>query len=196
VRYRKPPDPVIPDFAAFAKSLTDTAHTVAKTEIRKFANDERQAFVQAIHAQQFAAFAMLPLSDRTIAKKLRYGAPMETMIATGEYLRSIKVFDGIMPQKGHVEVKPWKTAKDVVMQLTIGIDQFQRARDLATKRYRRVLMQDVARIQEFGASAANIPPRPHWGPHYQNMVKRAGKLRAEIARLVCDTVGSKMGRKR
>jgi len=192
-RYKNPPKPHIPDFTAFANALKVEAIATAKVEIRKFADREAATFVTDIRLQHFAAFAQFPLSWRTLAHKRRYHAPLNTMVATGEYLRSIKVFDGIVPQKGHVAVKPWKTPKDVVAQLTIGIDPQQKVRDLATRKLRfDTLMQDIARIHEFGAPAANIPARPHWGPHFVGMSKRAVKLREQIARLVCDAIRLKM----
>lgn len=192
-RYRKPPPPTIPDFDAFSRLLVETATKVAKVEIQKFAEDERKLFVSDIRAQRFQSFTDLKLSDFTILKKMRYHAPLSTMIATGEYLKSIQVFPGIMPQKGHVDFKPWKKPANTVFQLTIGIDQNQHARDLVTRRLRPdVLMQDVARIQEFGAPRARIPARPHWGPHFIALTKRAAKLRPSIARLVCKELRTKM----
>jgi len=192
-RYKNPPKPSIPDFKDFARKLVVEATATSKTMIKKFAERERIVFAIDIRYQNFVAFAQFPLSWRTIAKKQRYHAPLVTMVATGEYIKSIQVFDGIVPQKGHVAVRPWKTPKDVIYQLTIGISPNQFARDLASRRLRYdTLMQDVARIHEFGAPAANIPARPHWGPHFIGLSKRAVKLRSDIARLVCEAIRLKL----
>lgn len=158
--------PHIPDFNAVAKRLRTAANTTAFRMIRSWAGAEAEAFKKKIQDQDFDAFDAEPLSPGWLARKVAAHADARTMIATGQYVKRISVF--VRHDEG----------KTVIF---VGFDADDPAVDLDGKPTRLKLYQ-VAEIQEHGSEAAGIPPRPHWGPHLNDMRKRAADLRRAIAR--------------
>lgn len=177
----RPRKAVIPDFAKLANRFTQFAEHLVTEKVATWADQERQAFVRRIKNQDFPAFRDVPLSWRTLSKKRALHLSLMTMISTGEYVNAINVYR-----------QPLRTAttsrgkrKYSGTRIVVGIHPNKRARDEATHELRHdVSLQMVARIHEYGAPRANIPARPHWGPHLLSMHSRARKFRRSLAQLV------------
>lgn len=164
--------PHIPDFDAVAKRLRTTANSMAFQMVRAWAGVEAEAFKKQILDQDFASFDEAPLSPGWVARKIAKHADARTMIATGQYVRSIRVF---------VRHEDRKTV------VYVGFDTSDVALDLDHVPTKLKLYQ-LAEIQEYGSEAANVPPRPHWGPYLKGMQSRAPTLRKAIVRRVVQAV--------
>ena len=173
----------IPDFRKAATRAQVKARRTLESAVREFADRELQAFKLRILDQDFESFVAHPLSPRYVERKRRAGADTRTMIATGHYLRSMRVFEQPNPDRSTT--------------IYVGFDEETNARDLQG-RETDIKLIEVARIQEYGAllnpeSGASIPPRPHWGPHLKDMKRRAVEERKQIRQNIRRVLRDKMG---
>ena len=167
----KPPH--VPDLKVVLKKARDISRHEGLIALEEYAEGQRELFVQKIEHQTFASFKVIlypesgtNLSPEWLDRKEAAGADDRTMIATRHYIENIKVFRKGRPQRGPVEFR-------------IGFHQSAKARDLKN-RVSQILLRDLARVHEFGSIKANIPARPHWGPHANTMRKGAKKVRMTI----------------
>jgi hypothetical protein len=171
----KPPH--VPNFKAAVKYLHDDAFELAVKEVREFAKYEAGAFRHRIEQQDFQAFKAIPLSAGYAARKKAKGRDPRTMIATRNYLENIKVFRRDNP--------------DGSVTIFVGHDEDTPAKDLSGN-VTDIKLWEVARVQELGSEAANIPPRPHWGPHFDEMRQRVVPLRRGIAFKIVTKANAKL----
>lgn len=164
----------IPDFAAIARRLRETANDALFDNVKKYAEDERDRFVHKIEMQVFPSFREIfypesgtNLSPGWLARKERKGADERTMIATTWYKTNIKVW----VRKGRR-----KQEKTIVR---IGFHERTLARDL-DHHITDVPLNLVAIYNELGSLDGTLPARPHWRPHYDVMRSQAGRTRKMI----------------
>lgn len=168
----------IPNFSRMSKEMRAIAVATANKVVKDFADRERDLFKERIEHQDFPAFRQIPPSPVTLARKSRLGLDMRTMIATGHYKDSIRVFfqRGRTPAGGTYR---------------IGFHPLMRARDEHGK-VAEILLSEVAAIQEFGSSRAGIPARPHWRPHLRDMERRATVMRQRLAGKILTAIKKKV----
>lgn len=171
VKWKKPH---IPDVRAILKKAGKVAREEAIEGIYAWADEQREAFIVKIEDQFFASFKRIyypesgtNLSPQWLRRKELAGADLRTMIATGHYVSSIKLWRKGRKARGPYEVR-------------VGFHPRAQARNLDGS-IAPVLLTKVARTHEHGSIEANIPPRPHWGPHGNVMRKQAPKARMAIS---------------
>jgi len=169
------PSPQIPDARKLFRRVTEVITETVVDELELWAEEIRDEFVERIEAQAFAAFQVVlypesgtNLSPQWLARKEAADADERTMIATGHYTRSIKVY-----KKFDRKQKKWI--------IRVGFHPRIQARDLKN-RIVAILLDDVALVQEFGSIKAQIPARPHWRPHRDTVKKEASAKRKELGR--------------
>lgn len=158
----RPRKPRIPDFTRLV--ATPARHFVdsVRVGVKDFTDKEAKIFREKILRQRFSSFRKHPLNPTYKSRKRRLGLSTRVMVATGHYVRSIKVYH--FPGRN----------RD---QWIIGIHPNTRARDKYTGQVVHDLpLADVAIIQEFGSSKAGIPARPHWREQRELIILRAGQL--------------------
>ncbi len=160
--------PKVPNFKKAAGRLY-AAPAVALKLVRKFADKELLTFRHRVENGEFPAFDATPLSDDWLAFKAANDLDLRTMIATGHYIKEMKVF---------VE----RTATGYTVY--VGFDAAARAVDPVTKEPTPFPLHLLAAVQEYGSAKANVPPRPHWAPHLADMAKRAGGVRVKVQQAV------------
>lgn len=162
----------IPDLPRRLRAIGEAATSAANDEIRTYAHDLRDRFVDRIRRQDFSSFRAIPLSWRWSNRKAQLNFDPRTMIASGAYLNSIRVYE---------------TATKDGIRLHVGIHPSVVVRHHRTGVTRRLKMWQLALIHEFGSSAARIPARPHWGPffletHAQDMPRMIPQLVRAVGR--------------
>ena len=178
---RKPKAPKIPDARKLFKRAKEVITETLVYELEFWAEEIREEFIERIEAQAFAAFQVVlypesgtNLSPSWLARKEAAGADERTMIATGHYTRSIKVY-----KKFDRKEKKWI--------IRVGFHPQIQARDLKN-RIVAYLLDDVALVQELGSIKANIPARPHWGPHRTVVKSEAPAKRKELVKLTMKAI--------
>jgi len=172
---RKPKAPKIPDAKLLFKRVKEVITETVVDELELWAEEIRDEFVGLIENQAFASFQIIlypesntNLSPQWLARKEAADADERTMIATGHYTRSIKVF-----KKYDRKQKKWV--------IRVGFHPRIQARDLKN-RIVSILLDDVALVQELGSIKAHVPARPHWRPHRDTVKKAAPAKRKELVR--------------
>lgn len=145
--------------------LTQRAPAVVAEHVVEWAHEEVELFRDAVKAQDFPAFHAEPLSPQWLARKASKNLDLRTMIATGNYLERIRVFE--------------TRKRDGSVSIFIGFDRDEKAID-ADGQATPTTLRLVAAVHEYGSAASNIPPRPHWGPFLKRMKGRAKDVRAGI----------------
>jgi hypothetical protein len=143
-----PPKPDAFPFRRLRK-IVEQSPKIVRRMVAQYATNVLADFKDAIMRQDFEAFRRLPLSAKWLATKARHNADLRTMLATHHYINSIQI---------HVQEN-----KDGSTTYYIGFDPDLHAINLKHEPV-PIKLIEVARIQEHGSAAANIPPRPHWGP--------------------------------
>lgn len=175
--------PHVPNFEQVTSAFMARAEDIVHREVRNFADRERDTFVNKIEQQRFDSFHAFPLSPRTILKKRRLRLSQRVMISTKQYVKAIKVYEEPIRQKDGIG--PNGAPSTTGTRIIIGIHPNAKAKDEETGTLRwDTPLQFVAKIHEYGAPRANIPARPHWGPHLRLMHERAVRVRRQIAQLV------------
>jgi len=174
---RKPRAPQIPDARALFKRVQQVVTETLVDELEFWAEEIREEFIERIEAQAFASFQIIlypdngtNLSPEWLARKAAADADERTMIATGHYTESIRIF-----KKYDRKEKKWV--------IRVGFHPNMQARDLK-RRIVPILLDDVALVQEFGSVKARVPARPHWGPHRSTVKSEAPAKRKELTREV------------
>lgn len=162
VKTRKPH---VPDLRRFFTRFSEIAQRVLEREVEELAERERAAFVQRIEDQNFQSFDAAPLNSAYLERKIAAGGDPRIMIASGFYKDNIRVFR--------------RVNYDDSITYYVGFHKRMQARDIAGDRV-PILLVKIAWIHEKGSAKMNIPARPHWGPHYADMQKRAKADRERI----------------
>ena len=165
--------PHIPEMKTVLTKAGAVARDESKAAIEDWADEQRELFIVKIEDQTFTSFQRIyypesgtNLSPRWLRRKEIVGADLRTMIATGHYIASIKLWK--------------KKTKRNGVEFRIGFHPKAQARKLDGSTA-PILLSDVARVHEFGSVKGNVPPRPHWGPHGNVMRKAAPKTRRMIS---------------
>lgn len=130
----------------FISLFKDQTLYIAEQEIRKISFDFSLYVKQIIYTQKYK---WVPLSDRYLASKKRRGLDDRILIATKEYIQSIKP----RPRKRDGRVTTW----------VVGPGHHK------TKHSSGVPMHQLGRWLEFGTS--RMPARPHWRPAWSAFVR-------------------------
>jgi hypothetical protein len=163
---KKPKKSKIPKFAEVVTPTAADVREATISEVTAFAYEQKDDFVRRLEQQDFRSFANIPLSAKWLARKAAAGVDLRTMIATGNYISSIRVFRRI-----EAAGVAWR----------IGFHPMKRARDLEGNIV-DILLSEVAAIQEHGSVSRNIPARPHWRPHQALIRTRSKTLPTAILR--------------
>lgn len=170
----RPTSPHIPDFGLLSRRLRETANKALLTGVKKYADDERDRFVQKIELQAFPSFRAIfypesgtNLSPGWLHRKERKGADLRTMIATTWYVTNIKVWTKLSRRKGEATI------------VRIGFHPRTLARDL-DHHITDVPLWLVAIYNELGSRDGKLPARPHWGPHLSLMRSESKRTRRRL----------------
>lgn len=159
----------IPNIRPLLRVVEETVVEVAAAMAAEFMEDEAESFKERILEQRFRSFVAIyypksgtNLSPRWLRRKELAGADSRTMVATGHYVRRIRVFS-----RKHLRGREWR----------IGFGAQDQARNLEGKPI-PLALDLLAKTHEFGSVKASIPARPHWRPYAKHtFAPRAAKLR-------------------
>jgi len=176
----------IPNFPVLARAASAAARVALVDAMDEHAEDEKEDFVARIEGQRFASFKVIlypesgtNLSPQWLDFKESTGLDLRTMIATGRYVDQIRVFRRL----GTKGSGRWR----------IGFHTQAKARK-PDGSSAGILLNDLMKVHEHGT--ITVPARPHWGPFFNLMKRRAPAARREMRRRVLsaikDAVGSKM----
>ena len=174
-KYKKPQ---LPDFKRVIRAFKGV-RAIAEGEIRDFAQVQANEFKVRIRAQDFPSFNAAPLSPAYAKQKERLGLDPRVMIATGHYVGSIRVFS--------------RKNSDGSITFYVGHDRLDRAEDKDGTPIPSVTLNMIAAVHEKGSSKMNVPARPHWKPHLQDMEREAKDVRARVRGRVRAHVKGKLG---
>jgi hypothetical protein len=158
----RPTKSKIPQAGKIFTQVRRAANAALIDEVGAWAEIQKDNFRTKIERQVFPDFREIyypesgtNLSPRWLSRKSSKGADSRTMIATGHYKNSIRVWRTLRKNRQGADFR-------------IGFHPRIQARDLDNKRV-PILLSRVAQIQEYGSVKARIPRRRHWGPHYADM---------------------------
>lgn len=171
----------IPDPSIF-RAAADASREAFVGAMDVYAQDVAAGFRTRIADQDFPRFRVIlypdsdeenkNLSPQWVKRKRRKDADTRTMLATKNYVDSIKVWRKLHSRRrGGL----WR----------IGFHRQKRARNLDGEIV-DILLNDVALIHEHGNS--QTPRRPHWGPHLATLKAQAPKARAAIGAKVAKAI--------
>lgn len=172
----------IPNFGAIRQEIERIAVPELFDAVEEYAEQARDDFVARIDDQGFASFKLRRyddspinpnLSAKWVRRKELSGADLRTMIATGWYMDHIDV-----------HTRQGRKKADPSMTYHVGFDMRLLARDLNGRTVRDMPLTRLAATHEFGTNEGNIPPRPHWGPQLNRMLRDAPRIRREIAKRI------------
>lgn len=157
----------IPDLKGILNSFVRVAYETTEKAVGKFSESERQKFVKRIERQDFHSFKVYPLSEAYFQRKRRKKLDLRTHIATYNMVRNIKLFRVKKDTRHHLyHVGFERTA--------MAIDEDRKPLPLPLHR--------LAMILEKGSLSNNLPPRPTWKPHLEDMKIGAEVLRRRLPR--------------
>lgn len=181
---RRPTRSHVPDFRALSREVRDVARSELFEGVKRYAEEERDAFVEKIELQAFPSFREVfypesgtNLSPAWLRRKERAGADSRTMIATGWYRDHIRVWTRKARQRQERTL------------VRIGFHPSVRARDLEG-RITDTPLNLVAIFNEHGSLDGKLPPRPHWRPHLRSMKARFRHTRARLVREIKEALKS------
>lgn len=151
----------------FARMRTAAWQTL-DTELAAFAKTQLNSFKYRIYRQLFPDFENIPLSPRYLAWKLERGLDGRTMIRVGHYVRALKV-----------QSRERNTQQGRTKTYHIGFDQNALAVNAQGDPI-PLLLNALARIQEYGSLSAGIPARRHWRPMLAIIRERSPALRRRV----------------
>lgn len=180
---RRPKKSKIPNARAIFKRVLEVAEEQLVEDVNEWAYVVRDEFVERIQSQAFAAFQVVfypesgtNLSPKWLTTKEQAGADLRTMIATGHYVDSIDVFK-----------KQDRRRKATIIR--VGFHHSTKPRDLDGQTVDIEIpgtgitgLTALAIVHELGSIKANIPARPHWGPHRVRVRAQAVSKRKEFQR--------------
>lgn len=137
-------------FTRLAMNLERELHLARIQCLRRWSLKAEAVAKGHLSSQDLANSIWQPLSPYTILKKSLAGNSLNTLIETSAYFQSITSWVSVANGVAYVGVKRTATYTN-------------------RSGYKRIA--DVARLQEFGSLAANIPARPLWEPTYNETMK-------------------------
>lgn len=152
----------IPPFSKIRALIERHVKDVAEQEISDYAVELKNRLVNGILRQTFESFRRFPLNPRYLEWKRKKKLDPRTLVATGRYVRKIK----ILPRGRFV--------------YEIGFPRNAKVRDIDGKE-KDLTLNELANILEYGSESAGIPPRPHWGIIYQQGQRDAVKVARQIS---------------
>ena len=179
----------IPNTRQLFAQVKRAANDAVIEAVGEFAEEQTDDFRRRIERQVFPDFRRIyypesgtNLSPKWLARKQKKGADSRTLIATGHYKNSIRVWRRLRPRRRGADFR-------------IGFHPRIQARNLDNERV-PILLKDVAMIHEYGSVSGKIPRRSHWRPHLTLMRQRAvgerPKIRRAVLRKIRSVVGDRM----
>jgi hypothetical protein len=172
-----PTKPQLPNMRSIVATIRHSVTDTLLEEIGTWAEAQKDGFVGKIESQDFPDFRAIlypdsgtNLSPQYLQRKKGAKVDMRTMIATGNYKNSIRVWRKLGRSR---QGATWR----------IGFHPRKLAVDFKNNRTNMLLSQ-IAMIQEFGSVGRNIPARKHWRPHLTAMHKNALAVRPQMRRIV------------
>lgn len=147
------------ELKVFIKNISVALGEAKKKISEDFARHSERKIKSTIYKQKFD---VPPLTPQYLKWKTSHGLSNRILIATGQYVRSIKVKK--MGSSWFLIVPPEKHADS----------------DL--------LMSEIARILEFGSPARNIPARPIWAQTARALEKEYPKFARKFARKILNEI--------
>ena len=177
----RPTKSKIPQAGRLFTQVRRAANAALIDEVGAWAEVQKDDFRDKIERQVFPDFREIyypesgtNLSPQWLSRKSRKGADTRTMIATGHYKNSIRVWRRLRKGRQGADFR-------------IGFHLRIQARNLDNQRV-PILLSSVAMIHEYGSVASNIPRRRHWGPHYADMSAAAVVERPKMRLVVLDAI--------
>lgn len=171
---RRPTRSHLPDFRTLSREVRDVARSELFDGVKRYAQEERDAFVEKIELQAFPSFREVfypesgtNLSPAWLRRKERAGADSRTMIATGWYRDHIRVWTRKARHKNERTL------------VRVGFNPRAMARDVEG-RITDTPLNLVAIYNEHGSLDGKLPARPHWGPHLRSMKARFRRTRSRL----------------
>jgi len=159
----------IPKIQPLADALGKSVDERFEDLLHAYAKDCLKGFREAIRQQQFTSFVEVPLSPSYAHFKEAVGLDERTMIATGTYVRNLRVWRGVNAEKG--------------IEFHVGFREGAMAVDRDGEETDFPLWK-LALVQEFGSLNGNVPPRPHWMPYF----RRLRRAMPQVAKSMIDTI--------
>jgi hypothetical protein len=173
----QPTKPQIPNMRLLATTIRKTVNDTMIGAVGDWTEGQKDDFVVKIENQAFPDFREIfypesgtNLSPRYLRRKRKAGVDLRTMVATGNYKDSIRVWRKL--GKGR-RGATWR----------VGFHPKKLARDFKNQQL-DILLSQVAMIQEFGSVKNSLPARKHWRPHLAQMHKNALTARPRMRLMV------------
>ena len=146
--------------------IDEEYRVIGTSEARRLAMKIEKELVDKIKAQEFD---WPPLSSVTKQIKQRAGLDPRTLIATGDYVNSIKA------------VQVGRTAWTVDVPDGIHMSS-------------KMTYSQLRKIHEYGSFEQNVPPRPHWRTLADDYKSRLPQIKSAITRRLARRVRSRLNR--
>lgn len=157
-------NPHLPPVRKILRALGAAARKAQVEHARDFGYTQMTAFKSRLRHQDFDSFDAHPLSPAYAARKRALKLDPRTMIATGHYVKHIQLHE-----------RPDGLKRTIF----IGFEDGAKAVD-HDGRETDITLDLLAKVQEHGSQAANVPPRPHWQDHLDRMHQAAPAVRTAI----------------
>jgi hypothetical protein len=167
----------IPDISRRLRKLERAASEVLTGFVPEYAGRVASEFRKRVREQAFRAFDEVPLAPSTVERKDRKGLDPRTMVATGHYVSSIRVFKLRDMAGGGHRFFIGHGAQDV------ALDEDGNRTDTS--------LRLVARVQEYGSS--RVPSRPHWTPHLRRLQRELPGVARAVRRAILRSAAGRGG---
>lgn len=156
--------------SVFSTQVLEIAKSQAESIAKEFAESVKKIIKKQLYKWK-------PLNERHLAKKKSMGLDERILIATKEYVESIKA----IPKKILGVTTSWSVgpgAKGKVHKVTKG-----------KEKSKRILMRTLSRWLEFGNK--RMPARPHWRPAWSAFLRKKKLTSRRIIKKVTKEVKKK-----
>ena len=177
----RPTKSKIPHAGRLFTQVRRAANAALIDEVGAWAETQKDSFRTKIERQVFPDFREIyypesgtNLSPQWLSRKASKGADGRTLIATGHYKNSIRVWRTLRKNRQGADFR-------------IGFHPRIQARNLDNQRV-PILLNSIAMIHEYGSAASHIPRRRHWGPHYSDMRAAAVVARPKMRLVVLGAI--------
>ncbi len=165
-------------FRQLENAIRDSWIEMATQQGAQIADSYKSDLVNAIRAQKYF---WPPLNKRYLERKRKLGLDLRKLIATGEYLKAIRVkMNGVSLQNLKItyEVSPPRTRI--------------KPSKLNPNPSPKMTYERLARIHEYGKG--KIPARPHWRPTTAAFQAKAPGLSKAMQKVFLEKIDRKMAR--
>lgn len=145
----------------------------------------RKGYLKPDEGEEYKPFNHLPLQPFTLAEKRELGQDERILIATGEYLNSIRVVKRVRMR-----------AKENVVSYVVYVPKTIHGR----KGWRgepprpTLPLRTIGLIHEFGSMRAGIPPRPHWRPVIEEIKQRFRHVPLDASKKLSAALAATIGK--